>query len=295
MTDGGMETDLIFHRRVELPEFAAFPLLETPEGRRLLVDYYDGYADIARRVSAGLLLESPTWRANPDWGARLSYLPSDLDDVNRVAIAFLQELAARYRESATSIAEVRVSGMIGPRGDGYLATATMTAQQAAAYHRPQIESFADSGVDVVTAYTLTYPQEAIGIAEAARSIGVPVAIGFTVETDGRLPVGTSLAEAIRIVDESAPPAYFLLNCAHPDHIAAGLRASGAGERIAGVRYNASRRSHAELDAAQDLDEGDPADLARSHRRLSAALPGLRIVGGCCGTDSRHVAALWGCP
>ena len=305
VTDGGMETDLIFHRGIDLPEFAAFPLLEEETGRALLAAYYDDYAQVAARVGAGLVLESPTWRANPDWGARLGYGPTRLAAIDREAVRFLHGLAAGY---AQDVPDVLVCGMVGPRGDGYVVGRVMSSDEAAEYHRPQIDSFAASGVDVVTAYTLTGVTEAIGIVEAARGARVGVAVSFTVEVDGLLPDGTGLAEALAIVEAAAPPDYFLVNCAHPDHIAAGLTATGlpvagleksgveAGgwrSRIAGIRYNASRLSHADLDAAQELDEGDPVALARAHASLGGLLPGLRIVGGCCGTDARHVAALWG--
>ena len=290
VTDGGMETDLIFHRGVDLPDFAAFPLVERAEGRALLEDYYDDYAAIARRAGAGLMLESPTWRANADWGDRLGYSPRSLAEVNRAAIEMLARLRDRYAES---IADVIVSGMIGPRGDGYRPGARADADEAAAYHRPQLEAFADAGADMATAYTLTDVGEAIGIVAAAREVGLPIAISFTVETDGRLPGGSSLAQAIPEVDHARRPEYFLVNCAHPTHIASGLREDGPWrERILGIRANASAKSHAELDEATELDEGDPSSLAAAQHELARALPNLSIIGGCCGTDARHVAALW---
>jgi S-methylmethionine-dependent homocysteine/selenocysteine methylase len=290
VTDGGMETDLIFHHGVDLPLFAAFPLVDTPAGRSLLTAYYDEYAAIARRAGAGLMLESATWRANPDWGDRLGYSPADLARVNRDAISMLAELRERYRGD---LADVVISGMVGPRGDGYQPGEEPGPDEAADYHAAQIEALAAAGADIVSAYTLTSIGEAIGIVRAASSAGVPAAISFTTETDGRLPGGESLAEAITRVDAAARPAYFQVNCAHPVHVAAALDEPGSWrERIYGVRYNASTRSHAELDEAADLDEGDIGLLAGRHRQLAAGLPALAIVGGCCGTDARHVEALW---
>lgn len=289
VTDGGMETDLIFHHGVELPEFAAFPLLDSPPGRQLLTDYYEGYRAIASSAGVGLMLESPTWRANPDWAARVGYDQAALARVNRDAIAFLRDLAGRWSDSVRRIVVV---GMMGPRGDGYQPGATVGAGEAAEYHRPQIEALA--GADVVTAYTLTQVNEAIGIATAAREVGVPVALSFTVETDGRLPDGCPIATAITTVDRACPPDWFLLNCAHPDHLFAGLSTSDGPwlDRIAGIRVNASTLSHAELDEATELDDGEPAALAVATGRLLRFLPSLAIVGGCCGTDTRHVAAMW---
>jgi homocysteine S-methyltransferase len=290
VTDGGLETDLIFHHGLDLPDFAAFPLLESAEGRAVLAGYFDAYADIATTAGAGLLLECPTWRANPDWGARLGYGPAELARVNAAAITFLAGLRDRY---AADVDPILVGGTVGPKGDGYVVGERLEPAAAAAYHRPQLEAFAAAGADLATAYTLTDVGEAIGVVLAARSVGLPVAISFTVETDGRLPSGTTVAAAVDQVDAAAAPDYFLLNCAHPDHLARGLQGPGRWrERIIGVRSNASTRSHAELDEAAELDEGDPVALAAAHAGLRATLPGLTILGGCCGTDHRHVRALW---
>ena len=289
VSDGGLETDLIFNRGVDLPEFASFPLVEDDRGRGLLRDYYDGYAAVARRAGAGLTLESPTWRANPDWGARVGYDAGALDRVNRAAIGFLDQL----RESYTDLEDVRIIGTIGPRGDGYVAGEKADPDEAAAYHRGQVEAFADAGVDVVAAYTITGPEEGIGIARAARQAGVPVLVGFTVETDGRLPDGTALREAVALVEAEDAPDGFIVNCAHPTHIAPALEDGDWLGRIVQVNPNASTLSHAELDAAEELDAGDLGLLTASYDALRAQLPGLAVVGGCCGTDARHVAALRG--
>ncbi len=289
VTDGGLETDLIFHHGQELPYFAAFPLLDSEKGRSLLTEYYDGYAAIAERTGTALMLESATWRASSDWGHLLGYSDDALARANRDAITMLDRLRDRY---CATVPEVVVGGAIGPRGDGYHPDRQLDAEEAAEYHAPQIEAFAQAGADVVTAYTLTGTGEAIGIVRAARAAGVPVAISFTVETDGRLPSGDSLQTAITTVDEAGGPDYFLVNCAHPTHIKPALKDQTA-ERIAGLRCNASTRSHAELDEATELDEGDLQLLASTHEQLRPLLPNLSIVGGCCGTDARHVAHLWG--
>ncbi|MFC7493312.1 MULTISPECIES: homocysteine S-methyltransferase family protein [unclassified Nocardioides] len=289
VSDGGLETDLIFHRGVDLPEFASFPLVEDDAGRALLRAYYDGYADVARRAGAGLTLESPTWRANTDWGARVGYDAAALDRANTAAVAFLQELRAGYGD----VADVRIIGAIGPRGDGYVAGERADADEAADYHRPQVETFARAGADLVASYTLTGVEEGIGVARAARSAGIPVLVGFTVETDGRLPDGTPLRDAIERVDAADAPDGFVVNCAHPTHIAPGLTGGDWLARIVQVNPNASTQTHAELDAAEELDEGDLGLLRSSYDELRPVLPALRVVGGCCGTDARHVAALWG--
>jgi S-methylmethionine-dependent homocysteine/selenocysteine methylase len=289
VTDGGLETDLIYHHDIDLPDFAAFPLVDDDRGREALQRYYDAYVDIARRAGAGLQLETPTWRASRDWGDRLGYSTAQLRRVNRDAVAML----VRLRDRA-GVEPLLISGCLGPRGDGYVAGDQIDPDDAAAYHTPQIEAFAEAGADLVTVLTLTGTGEAVGIVRAARSAGMPVAVSFTVERDGRLPDGTPLHVAAATVDAEAPPDYFMVNCAHPNHIAPALAESGNWRsRIVGLRANASVRSHEELDAATELDEGDPVELARAQDDLRPRLPNVTLVGGCCGTDARHVAAMWG--
>ena len=291
VTDGGIETDLIFHHGIELPYFAAFPLLEDADHRISLCRYWDEYVVIARELGAGLVIDTPTWRANPDWAARLGYSPERLDAVNRAAVDFAEEI--RATATADGVTAV-VSGCIGPRGDGYKPGELMTAEQAESYHAVQVRSFAATTADQVAAMTITNAEEAIGIVRAAVAVGIPVVISFTVETDGLLPTGQSLAGAIEQVDEATAgaAAYFMVNCAHPSHFGIALDEGGPWcERLLGVRANASTRSHAELDEANELDEGDPKELAAQHVALRHKLPAVTVLGGCCGTDARHVAAI----
>jgi homocysteine S-methyltransferase len=289
VTDGGLETDLIFNHGLDLPEFAAFPLLDSDDGRTALLSYFTEYADIAARAGAPLLLETPTWRANPDHAAALGYDPEALDRVNQDAVRLLGELGA----ARDDLVAWEVGGTLGPRGDGYRTDGPVAPEAAADYHRPQIQSFRDAGAGRVSVLTLTEVGEAIGVARAAAEVGIPAAIGFTVETDGHLPDGTTLASAVESVDADAPPTYFILNCAHPSHILAGLTDGPWRDRVGGLRVNSSTQSHAELDEAETLDDGDPQRLARDQQPLLAAFPNLQVLGGCCGTDSRHVSAMWG--
>ncbi len=289
--DGGLETTMIFERGLDLPCFAAFTLLDSPEGLEALRDYYRGYLKIATGNGVGFTFDTPTWRASADWGEQLGYSARALAEVNRRAVG----LAEEFREGEGSAATpILTCGTLGPRGDAYAPEALMSAGEAERYHAPQIEVFAAAGVDMVAAYTLAYAEEGAGIARAAAAAGVPAVISFTLETDGRLPSGEKLGEAIERVDgeSAASPAYFMINCAHPSHFAAELVAPAAWKRrIGGVRANASRRSHAELDEASELDSGNPAELAEEYLDLKADLPGLRVLGGCCGTDTRHVAGI----
>lgn len=290
LTDGGMETTLIFHEGLELPHFAAFVLLDSADGRAHLKRYYQAYLRIARQHGLGFVLDSPTWRANPDWAARLGYDAAALKAVNTGAIRFLEELRGEWESPRTPCV---INGAIGPRGDGYKA-GNMDAAEAEAYHAPQIAAFAEAGADMVTAFTLNSINEAVGVARAAKRREIPVAISFTVETDGRLVRGESLREAIEAVDDATDRAceYFLINCAHPTHFESALAAGEAWvQRIHGIRANASIKSHAELDESEALDSGDPVDLGRRYLSLRRTFPGMRILGGCCGTDHRHVAAV----
>lgn len=291
LTDGGLETTLIFHQGRELPEFAAFPLVTDDEGVAILADYLADYVAIARRHGAGFLLESVTWRASEDWGAKLGFSRADLAAANRRAVELLTQ--ARD-ELPDEIPEAVVSGCIGPRGDGYDASHRMSANQAREYHAFQMETFAGTEADMVTAMTMTYSDEAIGVVNAARSVGIPAAISFTVETDGALPSGEPLGEAIERTDDATggAAAYFMINCAHPTHFSPVLTGNQAWrERIRGVRANASTMSHAELDNSEELDEGDPHDLGLRCAKLRELLPELNVYGGCCGTDHRHLAAI----
>jgi S-methylmethionine-dependent homocysteine/selenocysteine methylase len=288
LTDGGIETVLIFHEGRDLPQFAAFDLLKDDEGTAALRRYYEPYAALARDRGIGFVLESPTWRASPRWAAELGYSEAELDRLNRKAIALLEGLRDEY----ASDAPVVISGCVGPHDDGYSPAEMLSADAAHEYHRTQIGTFADTAADMVTAITMTYADEATGVARAAAEAGVPAAIAFTLETDGGLPSGQSLADAIEQVDADTAPAYFMINCAHPTHFEHVLADGGAWtERIRGLRANASTRSHAELDEATELDEGDPADLGARYAALRSRLPRLNVVGGCCGTDHRHVAAI----
>jgi homocysteine S-methyltransferase len=290
LTDSGLETTLIYHDGIELPCFAPFDLLKEATGRAALRRYFDRHAELAVEHGVGFIADTPTWRASRDWGAQLGYDDAALAEANRAAVAMMVAVRDQWERPGTPVV---VSGNIGPRGDGYAPDRVMQAAEAEAFHTAQIETLAVAGVDMITAMTMTHVGEALGVARAAAALGVPVSMGLTVETDGRLPTGQPLGAAIEEIDASgAAPAYFMINCAHPDHFRDVLAEGGAWrERIRAIRANASRKSHAELDAATELDPGDPVGLGADYADLLKLLPNLSVFGGCCGTDHRHIAAM----
>lgn len=291
LTDGGLETELIFHEGYELPDFAAFVLLEDEDGEAAMGEYYRGYARMAGERGVGFILESPTWRASSDWAAKLEYSLEELVDANRQAILLLAEVRSEFESEASPMV---VSGCIGPRGDGYDASVQMSTTDAANYHAMQIATFREAGADMVTAITMNYADEAIGVVRAAHAADMPVVISFTVETDGTLPSGQTLKEAIEQVDAATDngPSYYMINCAHPSHFDSTLETGAAWTlRIRGLRANASRCSHAELDEAEILDEGNPEEFGGEHAAIIAQHPHINVLGGCCGTDRRHVESI----
>jgi homocysteine S-methyltransferase len=292
LTDAGLETVLLFEEGLDLPHFAAFPLVDSDEGQAALRRYYRPFLELARDRGVPLVLSAPTWRANPDWGRLLGYEAAELAAVNRRSVAFLEAVRDETLDGAARD-DVVIEACIGPRSDAYRPTLLMSEDDAEEYHASQLRALADTGCTQVSALTLTHPEEAIGITRAATATGLPVVVGFTVETDGRLPNGASIEDAIVAVDRATDgaPKGFMINCAHPSHFADALPGGDARGRIRGLRANASTLSHAELDESEELDSGDPADLAERYVALRQELPELEVLGGCCGTDIRHVTAI----
>jgi len=290
LTEGGIETTLVFDKGIDLPQFASFPLLDNTAGREMLRDCMRPYFELARKHGVGMINETLTWRASRDWAQKLGISAADLERLTRTAVA---EVVAFREEYESDGHPVVISGSIGPRGDAYNPDRLLGIEEAERYHAEQIGVFRDTEVDLVAAWTLTHVEEAIGITRAAGAAGLPVVIAFTVETDGRLPNGLPLREAIETVDqdEGPSPAYYAINCAHPTHFASVLeRGAPWVERIRSVRANSSKLSHAELDESTEIDKGDPAELGEQYRELLETLTSVNILGGCCGTDHHHVDA-----
>lgn len=288
VADAGLETAMIFHDGFDLPHFASFVLLDSEAGRAALTRWFDGFAALAGSSGTGLFLDTATWRANMGWAPSLGLDEEGVAAVNRGAAAFATGLRDRYAQDGLPVV---VNGAVGPSGDGYSPAMMLTPETAEALHRPQIRALVQGGVDMVSAITMTHTGEALGIARAAMAEGIPFAISFTVETDGRLPSGQDLHDALAEVEEATGGAalFYMVNCAHPTHFAREIVGTMLA-RIGGIRANASRLSHAELDAATELDDGDPVEFGHLYAAFARFLPALRVIGGCCGTDHRHVSA-----
>ena len=291
LTDGGFETWLFFQQGFEAPEFAAIVLMDDESARAAMRRYFDDFLAMAERAGTGYVLDTNTWRGCTRWGPALGKSEADLLRLTGDAVSFAKDIRGDWQ---SRVSPILLNGVVGPAGDGYAPDELPTPDTARNMHRPQIEALARSDVDMISAITMTNTGEAIGIIQAAAELHLPAVISFTVETDGRLPTGATLAGAIETVDRATGdgPLYYMVNCAHPDHFSETVR-TGADwvGRIGGVRANASRMSHAELDASETLDDGDPEEFGALHTELARHLPGLRVVGGCCGTDHRHVACV----
>lgn len=286
LADGGLETSIIFHDGIDLPLFASFHLLESENGLEALARYFERYIALARDAETGFVLDTATWRSGAFWADQLGRSMGDMENATRAATAFAVAIGEKHRSPSTPIV---VNGVVGPAGDGYAPDTLWTADAAEQVHAPQVNWMADAGADLISAVTFTHSGEAIGLIRAAQKANMPVVVSFTVETDGNLPSGQSMADAIVETDAAtdAAPVYYMVNCAHPDHFSAKLTGDWTS-RIGGVRANASRLSHAELDMAEELDEGDPEEFGELYGAFARQLPNLRVIGGCCGTDDRHV-------
>lgn len=291
LTDGGLETFMIFEKGFDLPCFSSHALLETENGRKALTEYLKDFLEIAKKSNRGYVLGTETWRLNGGWKDELGLSDAELLEKNAEAVRFAIQIRSANETEAFPIV---INGLIGPIGDGYVADHILSVEDSMALHVPQIHTLAKSGVDMVSALTLTHTSEAIGIVNAAREVEMPIVISFTLETNGLLPSGQSLRDAINEVDAAtnAYPIFYMINCAHPDHFRDILENDTIlGKRVQGIRANASRLSHAELDMAEELDDGNPDELGKLCSQLSASLPNLRLMGGCCGTDHRHVGCI----
>lgn len=290
LTDGGFETSMLFLEGFELPAFAACVLLEDDAARVAMDRYFDRFLAMAETAGTGFVLDTNTWRSGAHWAGAVGRSPAQMQELSRAAVRFAKAIRGRWQHR---VSPILLNGVIGPAGDAYDTASALDANAAEAIHAPQIALLANCGVDLVSALTFGSMPEAIGFARAGKMVGVPAVIAFTVETDGRLPDGTPLDRAILETDAATggAPLYYMINCAHPEHFRDVLTGDAWCRRIRGVRANASRLSHAELDEAETLDDGNPEEFGALHADLSRKLPALKVIGGCCGTDHRHVGCM----
>ena len=294
LTDAGLETVLVFEEGLDLPHFAAFPLLDSDEGRVVLRRYYEPFLRLARDRGSAFVLSSPTWRANPDWGELLGYDDKALAELNGRAVAFLEQVRDEVMPAEERDAVV-IEGCIGPRSDAYSPTLRMDAASAAEYHGFQLPSVCRCRLRAGVSTDAQLP----GGSDRSRSRGS----NGRPSDRGQLHRRDRRTVAERRFDRASDPRRGRGNRRHRPLLhdqlrpPQPLRSCGAAlkgqarRRIHGLRANASMKSHAELDAAEDLDAGDPTDLARRYVALRRELPELHVLGGCCGTNLSHVTAI----
>ena len=293
LTDGGFETWLFFQQGFEAPEFAAIMLMENENAQRAMRSYFEEFFKMAESAKTGFVLDTNTWRGCTKWADSLGVSQEDLLTLSKKAVTFASNLKAEWQHR---VSPILVNGVIGPSGDGYSPDQTPDPVTAEKLHTPQMKIFAESEVDMVSALTITNIDEAIGITNAAKLFNLPIVISFTVEINGCIPTGQSLGEAIKAVDEATnnSPIYYMVNCAHPDHFGGSLKTDADWlARIGGLRANASRMTHEELDNSEVLDEGNPEEFGLLHNEIAKGLDNLHAIGGCCGTDHRHIKAIAG--
>ena len=290
LNDAGLETDIIFNKGVEIREFAAHTLLPDPAGREVLATYFREMLSLAKSKGAGFVLDCPTWKAHMHWADDLKATEAEIRQANVDAVAFAAGLREEFSENEQPIV---INALIGPRGDAYAPDVEIAAAEAEKYHAQQIGWLAETEVDMVSALTFTMADEAIGAVRAAKAAGIPIVVSFTVETDGKLPTGEALGDAIQRVDAATDnaTAYYMVNCAHPDHFSGVIGDEEWTKRIRGLRCNASRLSHAELDECEVLDDGNPVELGQQYAEFKERMPWLNVFGGCCGSDLRHVTEI----
>jgi S-methylmethionine-dependent homocysteine/selenocysteine methylase len=288
LTDGGIETEIMYKWGFDLPHFAMYPLLDNADATAAMRGMYRRYLDVVAKHGLSALMGGLDYRASPDWGALLGYSREGLAEANLRSITFLRELATEYGDN---IPQILIAGYVGPRGDAYKVNRTMTEAEAEDYHAVQLATLKAGDVDLAWAFTFNNIPEAIGAARAAARIEVPLAISFTVDGTSRLKSGPSLAEAVETVDAEtgeAAPAFYTLNCSHPVEFEPGLTPGAWIGRVRGFRPNASKKDKIALCKLGHLEEGDPFELGCLMGDLARRYLHMDIWGGCCGTGDVHL-------
>jgi homocysteine S-methyltransferase len=266
-------------------------LLYDPAGRERLGAIYRQYLEIGRASGLPMLLGTPTWRANPERAVAAGRVA---EEVNREGAWFLRAILGEFGLYAERLF---VGGLLGCRGDAYRATEALSAEEAARFHTPQAEALAEGGVDFLMGATLPACSEALGMARALGGTGLPYVLSFVLRPDGTLLDGTPLATAIAEIDDAAlpPPAFYMANCVHPRTFGAAMRAAvglhaGVRYRCIGLQGNSSELPPEVLEGLPEVDAMDPEQYAEAVAAIHREF-GTRVLGGCCGTDDGHIAAL----
>lgn len=295
LAQGGLETTLEFKTDFQLREFSAYEAALSEKWKYLVAKDFEGYLRMAARHDIPLILDAPTWRASPNWFEKLGTSESDRESVYSRTLADANAVIQSIEKEVGKIS-VLVQGVIGPMGDGYCVKDAPSVEYSRKYHASAVEAWKKTNVTEISAITITSSNEAAGIALNAAVFDLPLSISFVLTVHGKLPSGETLGEAISFVDnivEEKKPMCYLINCIHPKYVAPVLSEAVKNNeqwlrRVGGVRGNASEKSHEELDCSTSLDEGDPKEWAKHMVDLLTIVPHMRVLGGCCGTDVKHI-------
>lgn len=291
-TEGGTETELMYRHGLGFDHFAAFTLLEDDSATEVVKDMYRRLLEAIAQAGGCALIGGLDYRASPDWAGLLGYAPAGLVDMQRRNIDMLRQVCAPFEDR---IPEIRIAGVIGPRGDAYALNETITAEAAEDYHFAQLDLYARDGVDLAWAATINNIPEAVGLSRAAARAGIPVNICFTLTSDHRLRAGPTLAEAVLATDadcgpEARPDSYGV-NCSHPLEFEPALEPGPWQARLRCFRPNAAAMDKIALCKLNHLEEGDPEELGRQMGALARRFTQADIWGGCCGSWDKHIARI----
>jgi homocysteine S-methyltransferase len=288
LSEGGQETEIMYKHGHDLPEFAMFPLLDDAKARADLDAMYARYLESAAASGFAALMGGLDYRASPDWAEKLGYSRETLREAQLRSIDFLREAAKPF---AGQLPDILIAGVIGPRGDAYKLNRTITAQEAEEYHSVQLGTLREANVDLVSAMTFNNIPEAVGLSRAAKRVGLPIILNFTLDSSSRLRSGPTVREAIEAVDAEAGDAHpecYGLNCSHPIEMAPALEPGGWFKRVRSLRPNAALMEKQALCKIGHLVDGDPPELGAQMGALAHRYPHLDIWGGCCGTWDTHL-------
>jgi S-methylmethionine-dependent homocysteine/selenocysteine methylase len=294
LTDGGIETRIMFETGITLPPYVQVTgLVKDPAGGPVLCRIYESYIAAARSFGLPVVIGTPTFRASMNF-----VLQAGLDGTGAVR-RLNADAAAMHREirAQSDHRPIYIAGVIGPSGDAYRPEESLSAEEAREYHSLQAGTLAQSGVDFLYAPTFPAVEEALGAAMAMGATGLPHVVSFVLERNGRVLDGTPLHAAIERIDAAASPAplFYSISCVHPSIAATALRDEAVFSNLVARRLNEFKANSSPLSPEElvqlDHPEGDDPDLFAAEMWKIHEDFGLRVLGGCCGTDDRHIRAL----